>query len=207
MRGNEKAETGGRPERLPTPAVSMNREALCLGSPALSSSAPVFLPRRRFPAVSSAGMTPPKCDGNVAAVESTEATVGSSAPTANRPLRPSDPCLVSAIPFVPMMSLARSRSQTLAVGWSSALFAGNPVPHERRFRAAPPGHERSRSPQCERDLTEYPAGSMTHRTSRDGCATASSSHRSACLAARKARDEKRNVDECPPAGGEPDRHR
>lgn len=207
MRGNEKAETGRRPTWLPTPAVSINREAVCLGFAALSSSAPSFLPGRLLPVVTDTGMSPPKCDDNVAAVESAEAQVGSTAPSAITPLRHSQRCLVSASPCRPLMSLTRSRPCRFARGWFPVLMAFDPVRSERRLREAPPGIEPSLSPLGDGDLAAHIVHVMAHRFSRKECAQASSSLRSACLAARKARDEKRNADECPPAGGEPDCHR
>ena len=200
-------ETSGRPHRLPAAAVPINREASCLGLVVLSPSAPFFLPDRLLPVVANTGVTSPKCDDHVAAVESIEAPVGRTAPTAIVPLRHPPRCLVSASPCRPMMSLTRSRQHRLALGWLPALTALQPVHAERRLREAPPGIEPVLSPVGDGDCAENIDRKMTHRILQAGGALASSSNRSACLAARKARDEKSNADERPPAGGEPDRHR
>lgn len=196
-------ETGGRPARLPAPTVPKNREAECLGLAALSSSAPSFLPGLWLPAVTNAGMSAPKCDGNVAAGKSTEALVGSTVPTATAPLRHCQHGSVSASSCRPMMSRTRS--------WRSSIAEGSPVVDpvraERRSRSAPPGIEPWLSPPGDDQSAEYIHWNMTRGTVRSGDATGSSSLRSACLAAGKARDEKRNADERPPTGGEPDRHR
>ncbi len=206
MRGNVKAETRGRPKGLPAVAVPNSREALRLGLVALSSSAPSFLPGRLLP-VANAGMSSPKCDGHVAAMESIEAPVGRTAPTAMVPLRQLPRCLVSASPCPPMMSLTRSRQHRLAMGWLPTSTAFDPVQSEHRFREAPPGIEPALSPLGDGARVEDIGREMSHRMLREEDAMTSSSHRSACLAARKARDEKRNADERPPTGGEPDRHR